>query len=71
MQFAAAPLNFISGRPASDFQAVGGNYTGTTDMILRWPACKRCMYENQLRARPDDESWWRAAQPSPGYWICA
>jgi len=34
--FDAAPLNFISGRPASDFQAVGGNYTGTTDMILRW-----------------------------------
>ena len=58
--FYAAPLNFISGPPASDFQAVDGNYTGTTDMILRWAACKWGMDENQLRAQAYDESWWSA-----------
>ena len=58
--FHAAPLNFVDGPPASDFQAVDGNYTGTTDMILQWAACKWGMDENIMRAQAYQESWWSA-----------
>jgi len=58
--FYAAPLNFTVGPPASDFQAVDGNYAGTTDMILRWAACKWGMDENTMRAQAFQESWWSA-----------
>lgn len=56
--FHAQPLNFSGGPPASDFQAVDGNYTGTTDMILRWAACKWGVDEDVLRAQALQESTW-------------
>jgi hypothetical protein len=58
--FHAQPLNFVDGPPASDFQAVDGNYSGTTDMIIRWAACKWGMDENVLRAEAFLESDWSA-----------
>jgi hypothetical protein len=38
---------------------VTGNYTGTTDQILRWGACKWGFDENTVRAQAVVESWWR------------
>jgi transglycosylase-like protein with SLT domain len=37
---------------------VTGNYTGTTDEILRWGACKWGLDENTLRAVAVQESYW-------------
>ncbi len=56
--FHAQPLNFTGGPPASDFQRVDGNYTGTTDMIIRWAACKWGVDEDVLRAQAYEESTW-------------
>jgi hypothetical protein len=38
---------------------VTGNYTGNTDMILRWAACKWGLNENVLRAVAVEESDWK------------
>jgi hypothetical protein len=56
--FYAQPLNFSGGPPASDFQIVDGNYKGTTDMIIRWAACKWGVDEDILRAEAYYESTW-------------
>jgi hypothetical protein len=58
--FYLQPLNFPDGPPASDFQNVDGNFSGTTDMIIRWAACKWGMDENLLRAQAFEESTWTA-----------
>ncbi len=44
--------------PASDYATVDGNYTGTTDMIIRWAACKWGRDEDVLRAQAVNESHW-------------
>jgi hypothetical protein len=44
--------------PASDFARVDGNYSGSTDMILRWAACKWGIDENTVRAQAVLESHW-------------
>jgi hypothetical protein len=38
---------------------VTGNYTGTTDEILQWAACKWGVDEDVVRAQAAIESWWR------------
>jgi autotransporter family porin len=38
---------------------VTGNYTGTTDQILRWGACKWGFDENTVRAQAVQESTWQ------------
>ena len=43
---------------SSDFAAVDGNYVGTTDMIIRWSACKWGIDEDVLRAQAVNESGW-------------
>ena len=58
--FYAQPLDFTGGPPAGDFQNVDGNYVGTTDMIIRWAACKWGMDEDLLRAQAYEESAWTA-----------
>jgi hypothetical protein len=45
---------------------VDGNYTGTTDEILQWAACKWGIDEDVVRAQAAVESWWR--QTSLGDW---
>jgi hypothetical protein len=37
---------------------VTGNYTGTTDQIIRWAACKWGIDEDTIRAQAVQESWW-------------
>lgn len=38
---------------------VDGNFTGTTDEIIQWAACKWGFDENIARAVAVNESWWR------------
>ena len=45
---------------ASGYESrVTGNFTGTTDEILRWGACKWGFDENDVRAQAVIESYWR------------
>jgi len=41
---------------------VTGNYTGTTDEILQWAACKWGIDEDMVRAQAAIESWWHQTQ---------
>ena len=54
-------LQPIKGRfaPAQDFARVDGQFTGTTDQILRWGACKWGIDEEVVRAEAVAESHWR------------
>ncbi len=45
---------------------VTGSYTGTTDQILQWVACKWGVDEDMVRAQAAVESWWR--QDTLGDW---
>ena len=45
---------------------VTGNFTGTTDEILQWAACKWGIDEDLVRAQAAIESWWR--QDAKGDW---
>jgi hypothetical protein len=45
---------------------VTGNFTGTTDEILQWAACKWGVDEDLVRAQAAIESWWR--QETKGDW---
>jgi hypothetical protein len=60
--------------PYPTFQRVDGDYTGTTDEILQWAACKWGIDEDVVRAQAAVESWWN--QTNLGDWtpnpaICA
>jgi hypothetical protein len=41
------------------FDRITGDFTGSTDMILRWGACKYGVDEDVVRAQAWQESWWR------------
>jgi autotransporter family porin len=41
------------------FQGVTGNFSGSTDMILRWAACKWGIDEDVVRAEAVEESSWK------------
>jgi hypothetical protein len=45
---------------------VDGAFTGTTEQILRWAACKWGVDEDLVRAQAAVESWWR--QTTKGDW---
>ncbi len=53
-------LTPIKGRfaPIADFVRVDGKFTGTTDQILRWGACKWGIDEDVVRAEALVESHW-------------
>jgi len=38
---------------------VTGNFTGTTDELIQWAACKWGFDEDDVRAQAAQESWWR------------
>ena len=59
-QLAAFHAFPIKGRfvPVSDFLRVDGQFSGTTDQILRWGACKWGVDENVVRAEAIAESHW-------------
>ncbi len=44
--------------PYPDFGRVDGNFTGTTDEIIQWVACKWGIDEDIVRAQAAVESWW-------------
>jgi autotransporter family porin len=62
------PSNFLSGDPRVNTLTarVNGNFTGTTDEILQWAACKWGVDEDMVRAQAAIESWWR--QTTKGDW---
>ena len=45
--------------PNSGNPRVTGNFTGTTDEILQWAACKWGVDEDIVRAQIAKESWWK------------
>lgn len=45
---------------------IDGNFTGTTDEIIQWGACKWGLDEDIVRAVAAQESWWR--QSTLGDW---
>jgi autotransporter family porin len=57
---------FGANPPASDFFRVDGHYVGSTDMILRWAACKWGIDEDVARAQAWTESKWKQGGPNPG-----
>ena len=44
---------------ALNLPGVTGNFTGTTDEIIQWAACKWGIDEDIARAQIAKESWWR------------
>jgi hypothetical protein len=47
-----------SNPPSALYARVTGNFTGTTDEILQWGACKWGIDEDIVRAQTAKESWW-------------
>jgi hypothetical protein len=52
--------------PDPTFSRVDGNFTGTTDEVLQWVACKWGVDEDVVRAQAAVESWWN--QTNLGDW---
>jgi autotransporter family porin len=52
--------------PDPTFSRVDGSFTGTTDEILQWVACKWGIDEDVVRAQAATESWWN--QTTLGDW---
>ena len=52
--------------PYPTFSRVDGCFTGTTDEILQWAACKWGIDEDIVRAQAAQESWW--TQTNLGDW---
>ena len=54
----SAPIYNETWVPTADFSLVDGSYSGSTDMILRWAACKWGVDEDVVRAQAWMESGW-------------
>ena len=57
------PPNATRGRQVTGtgnryYDRVDGNFTGTTDEIIQWAACKWGIDEDLVRAQTAVESWW-------------
>lgn len=56
-------FNTTTGRALSSasglYRRVTGNFTGTTDEIIQWAACKWGIDEDIVRAQTAVESWWQ------------
>jgi hypothetical protein len=51
---------FASGAGTNIYNSrITGNFTGTTDEILQWTACKWGIDEDIVRAQAAKESWWQ------------
>lgn len=54
------PFNTVRGTaPNGRYPRVDGDFTGTTDEIIQWAACKWGIDEDVVRAQIVKESWWR------------
>ena len=51
--------NTLGGEPNGRYPRVNGNFTGTTDEIIQWVACKWGFDEDLARAQTVRESFWR------------
>lgn len=59
-QFAARGYTFETLSNYVQFERIQGNYTGSTDMIMRWVACKYGIDEDVVRGQAWQESgWWQ------------
>lgn len=57
-----ATVNHTTGsQPLADDPRVTGNFTGTTDEIIQWAACKWGLDEDIVRAQIAKESYWKHA----------
>lgn len=50
----------------ASYPRVDGNFTGTTDEILQWAACKWGIDEDIVRAQIAKESWWNMSAVGDG-----
>jgi hypothetical protein len=50
--------------PAADFANVDGNFTGTTDQIIRWASCKWGLDEDAMRGEAWSETFWIQDTPA-------
>ena len=62
----------LQGTPteAADIAPVTGNFTGSTDMILRWAACKWGVDEDVARAQAYEESSWVQSLAADSDTVC-
>ena len=62
-----ATANSVRGTvPNADLPRVTGNFTGTTDELLQWVACKWGIDEDVVRAQIAKESYWDQAAVGDG-----
>ena len=61
--FHAQPL-WNNEAPVRDFARVTGNFTGTTEQIIRWASCKWGLDENAMRAEAWSETFWVQNSPA-------
>ena len=57
--FASNGYTFEALSSKSQYRRITGDYTGSTDMIMRWVACKYGIDEDVVRGQAWDESWWQ------------
>ncbi|MGI9030105.1 MAG: hypothetical protein ACR2HP_08990 [Ilumatobacteraceae bacterium] len=62
----ATPNATTWGSRSAEFTRATGNFTGSTDEIIQWAACKWGFDENTLRAQVAKESYWN--QGNLGDW---
>jgi hypothetical protein len=60
--FADSGYSFETLSSKAQFARITGDYTGSTDMIMRWVACKYGIDEDVVRGQAWEESWWRQSQ---------
>jgi hypothetical protein len=60
--FAGQGFTFEKLSSTKQYARITGDYTGSTDMIMRWAACKYGIDENVVRGQGWEESWWRQSQ---------
>ncbi len=57
--FRAEGYTFETLASHAQYARISGDYTGSTDMIMRWAACKYGIDENVVRGQAWAESFWR------------
>lgn len=57
--FADAGYTFETLTSNAQYRRIEGNYVGSTDMIMRWAACKYGIDEDVVRGQAWEESWWQ------------
>jgi autotransporter family porin len=69
--FHANPINACGNDGwCPDLARVTGSFTGSTDMIIRWAACKWGIDEDVIRAEATDESNWHQSQLGDSDTVC-